>query len=120
MDYAVMEVNNLIRYKTQKIDVVGPVDNRPSTNKLKKNNTWHVTRYRWHMTHGGGWTFSQNFSFPALMVWDGQCLEDSEQKDDRLNESMNEWIKVEGVYRTALAAPELLRNIYVLLAFFFP
>ena len=31
-------------------------------------------------TWWGGWTFSQKFSFPALTVWDGQCLKDSEQK----------------------------------------
>ena len=66
--------------------------------------TWHVTRYMWHVTHGGGWTFSQNFSSPALTVWDRQCLEDSELKDDSLNESVN----YEGVYRTAPASPGLL------------
>ena len=44
----------------------------------------------WHMTCGGKWTFSQNFNSLALPVWDRQCLEDSEQKDHRLNESVNE------------------------------
>ena len=44
--------------------------------------TWHLTCDTWHMTHGGGWTFSHNFSSPALTVWDRQCLEDSEWKDD--------------------------------------
>ena len=33
------------------------------------------------MTHDGGWTFIQNFSSPALTVWDRYCLEDSERKD---------------------------------------
>ena len=37
----------------------------------------------------------------ALLTWDGQCLEDSEQKNDSINESMSE----EGVYRTAPATP---------------
>ena len=55
-----------------KLDGVGPVDNRPSTDKLhqivwkkkKKKiatcdiwhltlDTWHVTRDTWHMTHWG-------------------------------------------------------------------
>ena len=40
-----------------KLDGVGPIDNRPSTNKLhhfvqkKKCYTWHVTRDMWHVTH---------------------------------------------------------------------
>ena len=54
---------------------------------------WHVTHNTWHMTHGGG----EHVSSPALMVWDWQCLEDSEQKDHRLNE----WINNEGVCKTA-------------------
>ena len=73
-----------------KLDGVGSVDNRPSTNNLhhfvrkkkKKNvtcdvwhvtcDTWHVTRDMtrdtWHVTCLGGWTFSQNFSSLALTV----------------------------------------------------
>ena len=51
---------------------------------LKKNvklniwtcDTWHVTHDTWHMTHSVGWTFSQNFSSLALLVWDWECLED--------------------------------------------
>ena len=42
------------------------------------------------------------------MVWDRQCLEDSEWKDD----SINEWITHEGISRTDLATPGLL-NIAV-------
>ena len=43
----------------KKLDGVGPVDNRPSTDKLhhfvhkkkkKKSDTWHVTRDMWHVT----------------------------------------------------------------------
>ena len=39
-----------------KLDRVGPVDNRPSTNKLhhfvkKKSDMQHVTHDMWHMTH---------------------------------------------------------------------
>ena len=41
-----------------KLDGIGPVDNRPSTNKLhhfvkkkwKKCDIWHMTRDTWHMT----------------------------------------------------------------------
>ena len=41
------------------------------------------------------------------MVWDRQCLEDSELKGDTYHDSIND----EGVYRTAPLAPGLL-NIY--------
>ena len=81
---------------------LGPVDNRPSTDKLyhfvqKKflknvtGDTWHVTCDTWHVTcetwhvWGGGWTFSQNFSSPALTVCDLWYYEDLEEKDDSLN-----------------------------------
>ena len=90
-----------------KIDGVGPVDNRPSTDKLlhfvpkkKKKivtcDTWHVTRDTWHVTwrdtwhmtcdmFGGGWTFSQNFSSLALTVCDLWYYEYLEEKDDSIN-----------------------------------
>ena len=45
-----------------------------------------------------------HFSSPALTVLDRQCLEDSELKDDLINE----WMNYEGVYRTAPATPVLL------------
>ena len=35
----------------------------------------------WHVTHGVGWTFSQNFGSLALTIWDLWCLEDREEKD---------------------------------------
>ena len=41
------------------------------------------------------------------MVWDRQCLDDSEQKDHLMNESVN----YEGVYRTAPATPGLLNKV---------
>ena len=77
--------------KVLKLDRVGPVDKRPSNDKLhhfvkkkkkkKKWNVtgdmwhvtddmWHVTLDTWHVTFCGGWTFSQNFSPLALMVCD--------------------------------------------------
>ena len=72
-----------------KLDGVGPVDNRPFTDKLHqfvkkkiKCDMWHMTRDTchlpcdmWHMTHRVGWTFSQNLSSLALPVWDWECLE---------------------------------------------
>ena len=75
----------------------------PLCQKKKKKKTWHLTRDTchlthdtWqvtcdtgHMTHGGRWIFSQNFSSPALTVWDWQFLEDSERKDHSNHESMN-------------------------------
>ena len=57
------------------------------------------------MLHNEGDKHSfQNLSSPALTVWDRQCLGDSEQKDDLVNESMND----EGVFRTAPATLGLL------------
>ena len=50
---------------------------------------------------------TQNVSSLALRVWDRQCLEDSEQKDDIIIQSINEIIKCKGVYRTDLATPGL-------------
>ena len=44
-----------------------------------------LTPDAWHMTHSVGWTFSQNFSSPALTVGDRQCLKDSELKNDSIN-----------------------------------
>ena len=83
-----------------KLDVVGPVDNRPSTNKFhnfvrKKNkiyiyiwhvtrDMWHVTRDMWHVTGGRKCTFSQNFSSLALLAWEWRFVEYLEEKDDSL------------------------------------
>ena len=52
----------------------------------------------------GGLKFSQNVSSKALTVWDRQCLEDYEQKDHLLSESMSDG----GDCRTAPAKPGLL------------
>ena len=65
---------------------------------------WQVTLNTWHMTHGGGWTISQNFSSLALTVWDLWCLEDWEENDHRLNESISN----KAVCRTAPATLGLL------------
>ena len=92
----------------RKLDGVGPVDNRPSTdqlhhfvnlfNILKKyfdmwlvtGDMWHLTRDMWHVTRdmfAGGWTFSQNFSSLALTVYDLWYYEDLEE---RMTDSVNE------------------------------
>ena len=80
----------------KKLDGVGHVDNRPSTDKLhhivkKKEekkvtcDMWHVTRDMWHMTCLEGWTFSQNFSSLALTVCDLWYYEDLEEKAHLIN-----------------------------------
>ena len=66
--------------------------------------TWHVTRDIWHVTCCGGWTFSQNFSSPALRIFDLWYFEDLEEKDD----SLTHWINYEGVCWTAPDTPGLL------------
>ena len=66
--------------------------------------TWHVTHDIWHVscdTQGVMNTLS-TFQVPALMVWVSRCLEDSVRKDH--------WLNYEGVQRTALATPGLLRT----------
>ena len=40
---------------------------------------WHVTCDAWHVR--GGWTFCQNVSFLALMVWEWRYFEDISTKD---------------------------------------
>jgi hypothetical protein len=107
-----------------KLDWVGPVDNRPSTNKhhyfvqkkkKKKKKKWHLTRDilpvdrdKLQMTRFWGWTFSQNFSSLALTVCYLWYYEDLEEKDEWMNEWMNEWINDKAVHRTAPATPGLL------------
>ena len=68
--------------------------------------TWHVTCDTRHVTHGGEWTFSQNFIFLALTVWDLWCCEDLEEKIDSLNRLLSN----KGVWRTAPATPGLLKS----------
>ena len=49
--------------------------------------TWHVTCNTWHVTYGGQWTFSQNFSSLALTVWelDGVGPVDNRPSTDQLH-----------------------------------
>ena len=65
---------------------------------------WQVTVDMWHVTRLGGWTFSQNFSSLGLTVCDLWYYEDLEEKDDWMNQLMND----KAVYRTAPATPGLL------------
>ena len=66
-----------------KLDGVGPVDNRPSTDKLqqfvrkKENKWWHATCDTWpvtcdtcHLTQRWWWTLPKNFRSLALTVWE--------------------------------------------------
>ena len=76
--------------------------------------TWHMTCdmwHVWHMTHIVGWTFAQNFSTLALLVWDWQCLEDICTNKGWVNQWMNEWVSDGGDCRTAPAAPSLLNSL---------
>ena len=70
-----------------------------------KGDTWQVTGDTWHMTHSVGWTFSQNFSSLALLVWDWQCFEYISTNHQLVSYSINH----EAVCRTALATPGLLK-----------
>ena len=83
--------------------------------------TWHVTRYMWHVTSdtytwhvflfffwGGGWTFSQNFSSLALTVCDLWYYEDLEEKATSVTQLIND----EAVYKTAPATPGLLKTCW--------
>ena len=82
-----------------KLDGVGPVDNRPSTDKLhhfvrKKEkkmtfDTSHVTGDTWCDTWRDTWHILSNFSSLALKVCDLWYYEYWEEKDDSLNELMN-------------------------------
>ena len=65
---------------------------------------WHGTPDMWKVTCDMWWTFSKNVSSLALMVWEWRRFEDSEEKADSVNQSMND----KGVCRTAPATPGLL------------
>ena len=62
----------------------------------------HLTHDTWHLTPDA---WLSKFQLPAIMVWDRQCLENSEQNYLVL---MNEWINDKYVYRTAPATQELV------------
>ena len=95
--------------------MVGPVNNRPSQNKPQNfekkvitldltRDTWHMKYafYTWHVTHGVGWTFSQNL---APQVW--RFGMDSVLKflNKRITYSVNESVNDEDDCRTAPATP---------------
>ena len=84
-----------------KLDGVGPVENRSSTNELQQFVSWHLIHDTWQVKNGGRWTFTQNFSSLALPVWVQWCFEGLEEKDDRLSQWMNEWMSNKGDCRTA-------------------
>ena len=65
--------------------------------------TWHVTCETWHETHGGRWTFCNNFRSLAHTVWEWRLSENLEEN----HQSVNEWINHKSVCRTAPATPGL-------------
>ena len=86
--------NWLSHWSVVKLDGVGPVDNRPSNNKLhhfvqkkrRESDMWYVTRDTWHMTRDmrlvtcdmlwGVNILSKYFSSLALLVCDLWYFED--------------------------------------------
>ena len=99
----------------KKLDGVGPVDNRPTTIRLhhfvqkkkkKKSDmwhmtcdtwhvtcdTWHVTRDTWHMTCDMLWGVNILSKVQLPCSYGLWFLEDWEEKDDQLNQWINEWI----------------------------
>ena len=70
--------------------------------------TWYVTYDTWHVTHGGCEYYLKASAPPALTVWDRQSVEDSEQKDHLINQSINPSINGEGVSKTAPSTQGLL------------
>ena len=79
----------------KKLEGVGPVDNRPSLNKLlhvekKKCDTCHLTRDTWHMTHDT-WDMTPDMwhvvgvEHSLKIVCDLWYVEDMEEKGFGLN-----------------------------------
>ena len=50
---------------------------------------WHVTHDTWHLTHDMWHMVGVEYSLKISAPRDGQFFEDSAQKDDSINESMN-------------------------------
>ena len=73
---------------------------------------WHVTYDTWHSVR---WTFSQNFSFPALLVWDWECFE-CIYTNHQLVTLGND----KAVCRTAPTSPGLLKTVQPLSCSFTP
>ena len=122
----------LFRFKmSQKLDGLGPIDNRPSTNKLhqfvqkkkkkkKWHDMWHVTcdmwHVTWHVTHDMWYVWGVNilskFQLPSsyglwfIILW-------ISGGKGWLNESMNKSMNDEAVYRTAPATPGLLISLVI-------
>ena len=71
---------------------------------------WHVTRDMWHLTCDiFVWVnILSKFQLQALTVYDLWYYEDLEEKDEWINQSMNQSMNDEAVYRTAPATPGLL------------
>ena len=115
----------------KKLDGVGPIDNRPSTDKLhhfvkkkeKKKmtcNIWHMTCDMWHMTcdtwyapcdiwHIVGGEHFLKISAPKgfwFVIYDILKI-----RRKRLTYSLNEWINDGGDCRTAPATPGLLISL---------
>ena len=51
--------------------------------------TWRTTQDTWHLTGCEHWV---KISGPLLTDWEMGCFEDLKEKDDQLNEWINEWV----------------------------
>ena len=75
------QVVNHMTYQSLQLESSLITDPPPtsSTNISKKKQMWHLTCDMWHMV---GVELCPKCQSPALMVWDRQCLEYSEQNGD--------------------------------------
>ena len=106
--------NNVTIQTCRKLDGVGPIDNRPSPNKLHyfvKKKKWHVTQDKWHMTHDMwymvGGECSLKISAPQLL-WFGITVPWIYFHKQWLSGRLNQLINHRGDCRTAPATPFLL------------
>ena len=60
--------------------------------------SWYVTGDTWQLTYERWWTLCKNIRSLAMMIWDLWCFEDLEEK----NNWLNQWINDGGVCTKAL------------------
>ena len=69
---------------------------------------WHVRCDTWNVTHGGGWTFSQNCSSLALTVWVWRHFKDFQEKDQWMMKVLVEHL---WLYRVYSQCPSLSHSV---------
>ena len=98
-----------------KLDRVGPVDNRPSVDKvpaLKKNtkDTWHLTLDNWHRTCDTWWgaNILLKFQLPSSYGFEG-----FEERGRWLNELINQWVT-----KVIVEQPRLHQGLLIMISCF--